>query len=220
MRRWFLGAALVLAASPVLAADYSAGLPDAYFAGDWSGPYVGVHGGGAWGQSRWTADTATTGDFDISGGVAGATFGYDVQVRNWVWGAVADIDWSDVEGGNSTPCTPDCVTGSDWLATVRGRIGYAHGAFLPYVTGGLALGDVEAHFSDNGTGVDSETRAGWTAGAGVEYRLRQGWSVWVEYLFTDLGEATCRASVCAGPATSSSVDFVVSMVRAGINRRF
>lgn len=221
MRRWIVRAALVLAASPALAADYSAGLPDEYFTGDWSGPYVGINGGAAWGHSRWSAGgAATTDDFHISGGMAGATFGYDIQVRNWVWGVVADIDWTDIEGTDPTPCSPNCMTSNDWLATARGRIGFAHGAFLPYLTGGLAVGDVKAHFNGNTTGVDTDTQVGWAAGAGIEYQFRHGWSLWVEYLYADLGSATCRVIVCSGPPNNSSVDFVVSMVRAGINRRF
>ena len=31
-----------------------------------------------------------------------------------------------------------------WLSTVRGRVGYAFGGIMPYVTGGLAVGDIRA----------------------------------------------------------------------------
>src|SRR5580704_1908537 len=38
-----------------------------------------------------------------------------------------------------------CQTQNDWLGTARGRLGYAFDRFLPYVTGGLAAGDIKAN---------------------------------------------------------------------------
>ena len=35
-------------------------------------------------------------------------------------------------------CAAGCETRNNWLATVRGRLGYAFDRFLPYITGGLA----------------------------------------------------------------------------------
>ena len=37
-----------------------------------------------------------------------------------------------------------CETSSSWLATFRGRVGYAFDRWLPYVTGGGAYGNVKA----------------------------------------------------------------------------
>ena len=55
-----------------------------------------------------------------------------------------------------------------WFGTVRGRLGYAYDRFLPYVTGGLAYGNIEANPSFGFTSA-STTNAGWTIGAGVEF---------------------------------------------------
>jgi outer membrane immunogenic protein len=48
---------------------------------NWSGFYLGINGGGAWGTSRWDAPAAgvTTGSFDISGGLVGGTAGFNMQ---------------------------------------------------------------------------------------------------------------------------------------------
>src|SRR6516164_8997989 len=94
-------AALALSAS---AADlsmppiYNAPLPT-YFT--WTGWYVGLNGGGGWGQTSHTATVnaiglppATTGNFNTSGGLGGGTIGYNYQMGQWLVGAEADLDWS------------------------------------------------------------------------------------------------------------------------------
>src|SRR5262245_4141112 len=103
---------------------------------DWTGFYVGVNGGYGWGTSRYEFPAATN-RFDVSGGIAGGTVGYNYQVGQTVLGIEGDFDWQDVNG--SAPCVAGvCQTKSNWLATVRGRLGYAADRFMPYVTGGAA----------------------------------------------------------------------------------
>jgi hypothetical protein len=52
----------------------------------WTGPYVGLNGGGGWGTTDHTFTgvvaglTASTGNFKTSGGLAGGTWGYNYQV--------------------------------------------------------------------------------------------------------------------------------------------
>ena len=58
---------------------------------------------------------------------------------------------------------------NNWLATVRGRVGYAMGAtgaWMPYVTGGVAFGDVSNAVS--GVGMVSDNKTGWTLGASTK----------------------------------------------------
>jgi outer membrane immunogenic protein len=91
----------------------------------------------------------------------------------------------------------------DYLGTVRARIGYlVTPALLAYATGGLAYGGVTSSAGifgaevppagpNNGvwasTGSFSNTRAGWTAGGGLEWMFWPNWSAKVEYLYYDLG---------------------------------
>ena len=42
-------------------------------------------------------------------------------------------------------CPTGCQTKNNWLGTVRGRVGYAWDRVMPYITGGLAVGDIEAN---------------------------------------------------------------------------
>ena len=63
----------------------------------------------------------------------------------------------------------------------------------------------------------SDTKGGWTAGGGVEYGFGQ-WSAKLEYLYVDLGTATCGAAACVLPA-NAKVDITANIFRAGLNFR-
>ncbi len=83
------------------------------------------------------------GSFKTSGGLVGGTLGYNWQVGQAVFGLEGDIDWSNIRGSAFCGGVTSCETKNDWLGTVRGRLGYAFDRFMPYVTGGLAVGDIK-----------------------------------------------------------------------------
>jgi outer membrane immunogenic protein len=215
----FAVAALV-AAQSAIAADlsvaplYKAPPPALAPAYNWSGFYLGVNGGGGWGHSYWDTSADRIG---LSGGLAGGTAGYNWQFGNAVLGIEGDIDWANLKGTNSsTLCPAGCSTSDTWLSTVRGRAGYAFGGVLPFVTGGLALGDIRA--ATPGFAGASNTSAGWTAGGGIEFGLTGNWSAKAEYLYVDLGRFNCGVS-CNGLPTDN-VSMHDNVVRAGVNYRF
>ncbi len=209
----------VVAAGSASAADLSVAplykappvvAPTAY---NWSGFYVGVNGGGGWSTSNW--DTA--GSVNVSGAVAGGTAGVNWQLGHAVLGLEGDVDWSNLKGSaTSAGCPAGCTTGNDWLATVRGRAGYAFDRFLPYVTGGVAFGDVKA--STPGFAGATQTSTGWTAGGGVELALTSNWTAKAEYLHVDLGNMNCGFS--CGVVANNNVSLKSDMVRGGVNFRF
>lgn len=195
--------AMPMKAAPMYAAPYS-----------WTGFYVGVNGGGGWGGSKWSNAAGWNGVADVSGGLVGGTVGYNVQMNQAVFGLEGDLDWSNIRG--STPCgATTCETRNGWLGTVRGRVGYAFDRFMPYVTGGLAVGDIKADRA--GIGGTTETKAGWTLGGGLEAAIAGPWTAKVEYLYADLGKTTCGAVACGVPM---DVNFHTNIVRAGLNYRF
>jgi outer membrane immunogenic protein len=179
----------------------------------WSGFYLGINGGGAWGRSSWT----TAGSFDTSGGFVGGTIGYNYQMDQLVLGVEGDIDWADINGSTSAVGCPStsCRTNDNWLSTVRGRLGYAADRFMPYVTGGLAVGDIQASLPGFAGG--KVTNTGWTAGGGIEFALPGHWTAKAEYLYVDLGNYSCGIS-CG--ATGQTVSFTANLFRGGINYRF
>jgi len=212
-----------LATAPALAADLPARVPGkapAYTpAYSWTGFYAGINGGGAWGRSNWTDVTtgASSGNFSVNGGLVGGTLGYNWQASAIVFGLETDLDWTSIRGTNSTGCVGAvCRTSNSWLGTFRGRLGYAMGTVLPYITGGLAYGNLK--ISDGAGNEASATRAGWTVGGGVEFAISGPWTVKAEYLYADFGKTRCDTN-CSG-GNPFDVKFNTHIVRAGLNYRF
>jgi outer membrane immunogenic protein len=213
-----IAAAMLTAPLGAQAADlphpaYKAPAYVAPLAANWTGFYVGLNGGYGFGSSDWDSPAVSP---DPTGGMVGATIGYNFQTGMWVWGFEGDIDWSDMKG-DVTCGSGSCETKNDWFGTARARLGYAGwNNWLPYVTGGAAFGDVKADLTTTGT-TKSSTQIGWTAGAGVEWAFRSNWSFKLEYLYADLGSFDC-GTACG--ATVDNVTFTTNLVRAGINYRF
>lgn len=217
MKRLVLAAALVVASlasanaadmgqRPAMATKAPAYIAPIY---NWSGLYAGINGGGGWGHST-VSGPLSSGSFNTHGGVIGGTLGYNYQAGQTVFGLEGDIGWSNLKG--SAPCAVgiSCEAKNNWLGTARGRIGYAFDRFLPYVTGGLAVGDVKT--SATGLGSTSSTKAGWTLGGGLEAAVAGPWTAKVEYLYVDLQHSNAPLG--------SSTDFRTNVVRGGVNYRF
>jgi outer membrane immunogenic protein len=191
---------------------------------NWTGGYIGVNAGYGWGQSDWGF---FGGDPKPSGGLVGATLGYNWQALGspWVFGLEGDIQWSNINGNFVNGlCAFGCQIKTDWFGTVRGRVGYAWDRVMAYATGGLAFGDVKATI--NGFGGNSDTNVGWTVGAGLEGAIAPNWTAKIEYLYVDLGSTSCGVALCApvvgGPIfpIANNIDFTMHVVRAGLNYKF
>jgi outer membrane immunogenic protein len=197
--------------APVAAAP----VPYVAAAYNWTGFYVGLNAGWGWGTGSLSGPPPS-GDMDGSGGLFGGTLGYNWQMNNIVFGIETDIAWSGIEADRGCGAGIRCEISHDWLGTTRGRIGIAMDRFLPYVTGGLAYGDVSASITGNPGA--SETQIGWTLGAGVEYAFAHPWTAKLEYLYVDLGDFACGTR--CGTAGPDNVEFRAHIVRAGLNYRF
>ena len=173
----------------------------------WTGAYVGLNGGLGWGRSSFSSPFPAA--FDTTGGLDGGTLGYNWQDGRIVFGIEGDIDWANIRGSAACAGTV-CSTRNDWLGTVRGRLGYDLGRFMPYITGGLAAGNIRSNIA--GVGTSDTTKAGWTVGGGIEAAFARNWSAKLEYLYVDFG----RGGAIAG----SSARATENVVRAGLNYRF
>lgn len=180
----------------------------------WTGFYLGLNAGYGWGIANASGPVfGSTGDFNVKGAMIGGTIGYNLQTGPWVWGLEGDVDFSDMKGGIGCP---GCGVDNRWFATARGRIGYAMGRVLPYLTGGAAFGDIR--INDPVLSGSSDTKVGWTVGAGVEYAFLPNWSAKAEYLYADLGSTSCGAAACIfGPL---DVSLKAHIFRAGVNYHF
>jgi outer membrane immunogenic protein len=123
----------------------------------WTGFYIGANLGAVWDDSE---DIEILDDAAL---IAGGHLGYNWQgPRNFVIGIEGDVGFLDEV---------------DYLATIRGRLGYAFGPTLVYATGGFAS-----------IGFDDDDATGWVAGLGIEHKLRENVSFGVEGLYYDFEE--------------------------------
>ena len=228
MKRILLAAALALAAGgQALAADLpqpgpppprapATYVPTPAPVFTWTGIYVGINGGYGFGDSSWsTLGLVPTGNFSTSGFLAGGTVGGNYQWNQFVLGVEGDGDWTNLDGTTNSTC-PNCEVKSTWLATVRGRAGYAFDRILFYGTGGAAFGNVQG--GAIGGPFASGTQTGWTAGGGVEFAFTPNLTGKVEYLYVDLGNLACAGVLCG--VSGNSLNLTENVVRAGINYKF
>jgi outer membrane immunogenic protein len=204
----------------------------------WTGLWIsGGFGFGMMEYSTSVTSVAGTTVFDTGHDTGGKGWlgkvglGYDYQlVGNFVIGAFADAQWSNIRGQNSFTCPGICsgptqgYTGqvkNDWSWSVGGRIGYvALPGLLTYFNGGFTQADfdqtnyVVASTRDPGGPVlGSRRMKGYFLGGGTEYALSQipGLFWKNEVRFSDLGSRTdsqtCLVTGACGTAgTVHSLD--------------
>jgi outer membrane immunogenic protein len=206
---------------------------------DWSGVYVGVNAGYGFGQASWIDINGSTGNFNTNAFVIGGTLGANYQTGPYIVGFEGDIDWTNLSGTSSSagcinlsgllPAGSTCTTKQDFLGTARARIGYAFDRVLVFGTAGAAFGPERAIVNTPGlTGsVNIPTQLGWTVGGGVEYAFTEAISAKAEYLFVQLGTASCPTVTGCVPAnfvavggTPTSHSLYENLVRGGVNYRF
>jgi outer membrane immunogenic protein len=197
-----------------------------------------------------------TGGGSKSGFIGGGQIGYNWQVDRFVLGVEADAVGTDLKGSTASasrtigapifavPVTQTVTVDFghiEWMASFRGRAGFAWDRALFYVTGGAAVAGIGGSTTTlvNGPGISvpagsftasnggSSTRWGWTVGGGVEWAFSQNWSVAGEYRHTDFGNRGTSfdipSGLPAGPifATGTSGSrLTVDQATARINYRF
>ncbi len=207
---------------------------------DWSGVYVGVNAGYGFGQSAWTDFGATTGNFNTNAFLIGGTLGANYQTGPYIVGFEGDIDWTNLSGtSSSASCVgisngglnpgSTCTTKQNWLGTARARIGYAFDRVFVFGTAGAAFGNERAVLNPSGTSLSIPPQLGWTVGGGVEYAVTEAISVKADYLFVQLGTASCPTAIgCStvllpppnNTTSHGTISLYENLVRAGVNYRF
>jgi hemolysin activation/secretion protein/opacity protein-like surface antigen len=253
----------------------------------WGGFYGGLNAGYSWDASPGSStsavpvDTALDNTFPIvlppfalgsalsagnasnaaaDGALGGAQVGYNVQQRDFVFGAEADLDGAGISGRSTSEGAATVIIGPDlnpvassieteksvnWLATLRGRLGYlANPKLLTYGTGGLAIGGISSQTFINqqysgpqgdflqsvgSSGHLSSTLVGWTAGGGLEWMFTPNMSLKAEYLYYDLGHTSFSGSPLITTAFGGPSDTVIPttnlhfnghVARVGLNYHF
>jgi len=230
---------IVLAAGGVAsAADLPAKAPiyKAAPVTNWTGFYVGAHGGGDWFYKDWFAPTTAlngvqnraVGSHTASNWLAGGQFGFNYQTGIWVWGIDAQISATRLEGSNENIVAPVVVNHSktDALATVAARFGVAWDKTLFYAKGGgawahdtfwTALPSVGVPIGQSAT----VSRWGWMIGVGAEYAFAPNWSVFAEYDYLDFGRQRVTLAPVASPfGFEYDIKQTIQIVKVGLNYKF
>lgn len=160
--------------------------------------------------------------------------GYDLQFGNWVVGAVADYGavnlGDDVTAFSSTPASSYTFTRDlNALTSLRARGGWAGKAGLLYATAGMAWGDMDQSFTTTNTvntftpSEDSEID-GYQIGLGYEVKLGDvwlvgsGWSMGLEYIWTELDDGDYPVSAGPGTATAGNPFIIVDPTGTDMKR--
>jgi outer membrane immunogenic protein len=204
---------------------------------NWTGVYVGGNAGYSWGRTdlnyNFDGAPAARTTLDPNSFLGGGQIGFNWQLGTLVLGVEGDLAWrhgtdaATFTSGNVFGDFASFSTEQNWVGTVRPRVGFAADHWLFYGTGGVAFGDLKHAYTETRPGVltrtasDSETKAGWTAGGGVEYAFTNQWSLGVEYLYMDFGSSTLAQPVTGPvPPSSASFDDKSHALRAKLNYKF
>ena len=183
-----------LALALLLAAPAAHAGPD-----DWRGFYGGVSLGAAKAHSTWTTD-ATSGvlnetvDHTAPDPAAGVQFGYRKGAGEHVRVGL-ELAWTAARIQKSSPSTLAGADNRERITRVRNplsvalQLGLAGSSTLAYLRGGFAYTTVELQAINHNVGnvaVWEDHARGWTAGAGLEVKLRRAWSIGLQYDYSKL----------------------------------
>ena len=153
------------------------------------------------------------------GAVGGLQAGYNWQFSpTWVAGIEGDISWASLADHRTNnplsvagvPVAGNSVSMSantQWLSSVRGRLGFVGWNTLWYVTGGGAWANVEyaaTSFVGPGGILNSvtsfnTTKTGWVVGGGAEWMATTNILLRVEYLYYGIDNAANGAAGVSPP---------------------
>jgi opacity protein-like surface antigen len=226
---------------------------------NWTGWYAGVNTGASWGSYDPVTSTSFGGpagylpaslvpavnaagpqSINPNGFTGGSQIGYNRQFGQFVVGFEADLDYLQLNGAANGgavryPGFPgqfviSSYGNSNWLFTLRPRIGLAQNNWLFYATGGLALTNLNGDFlftdsfgAIQSARIDNVNKAGYAVGGGIEWGFTDRLSLKAEYLYVNFNRtaATQTSSNIAAAGFvqpfSQSADLAANLMRVGFN---
>ncbi len=216
----------VVTLQPAFAADIAKNIGASHASYNWSGAYIGGHAGVLQGHSKNYSDCDMPCSLTSNTAAGGIYAGYNYQFpnNNFVLGVEIDASKMSFNKQRDTlafyPFFDAVKASSQWQASVRGRVGYAFGNVLPFVTAGLAYAQSRQsyieHYANIGvTDVSQERKilAGASFGAGVEYAFTPNIIGRAEYQHMGFKRALYQNAFIAA-------DLKTDVVRAGLAYKF
>jgi outer membrane immunogenic protein len=187
---------------------------------NWSGLYIGLNAGYAAAKVTETVTGGGSGSANIPAGLGGLQIGANVQTGAIVWGFEGDFDGNMAT--KSVTVAGGTLSGTaqiPWLATLRGRVGYAFDRYLLYVTAGGAATELKSAVTVGAisSATTSSTTSAWTAGGGLEAAFTENLSARIEYLYLDA--RNINVAQVGPPFVAVSGRLQDNLVRAGVNYR-
>lgn len=238
----------------------------------WQGPYAGVYLGGGFGNNNIStnAGSVTNSSFfttsadinavnqagtwwkETSTVIVGLQAGHDWIWKQMVYGAALDYGALSLSSStrsynnypdNSDQYSVNTSVRSNWLLTLRGRVGYQKmlkSSTLFYLTGGMAITRLEVSnsFIDNSYLVGMsrneavQNQIGWAAGGGIDVAAFNHVTVNIEYLYIGIPSIKTISSITntqggfgipvqsMNNALSTTANFYANIFKIGLNYRF
>lgn len=178
---------------------------------NWTGLYLGGHAGWGDGQDELTGAIDRT--VDTSGFLGGAHAGYNYQSGAFVAGLEIDGDWLNADGSENLSANRSIEMSTDWMSSLRLRLGFATGNWLLYGTAGVAITELDMTLVQPGADLSlSGTMTGYAAGIGAEVALTRSVSARIEALHYGFGPETFNTP---RGAIDAEVDFTT--IRGGLS---
>jgi outer membrane immunogenic protein len=206
----------------------------------WAGQYVGGVLGYQFGKSGTTSGSfgynadGETWSFDESGFNIGGQVGFNNSWHGLLIGPEFEVGYLSLRGDGAQPASPggDTVAkiSSDLYTALRLRVGAEAGDHLVFGSVGLIGVNTETKIDDGcgiapcgGTTMAGSKKTydwGYSLGAGVEHRLKSGWSLKLEYLYFDLGKRKFNGVTNLGDSYEWTSETKGSILRAGLSSYF
>lgn len=230
----------------------SAGAAGAQSPQKWNGPYFGANIGYGWADIDGSITVLNPAgvpyahgplnySFDPEGVFGGVQIGFNRRDGRFFAGIEADFQGADISGSSKTSFAPPAIfpftytasANTDWFSTVRTRLGIATDDMLIYVTGGVAIGNLDYNATylipQNNAFAQvnsSETRIGYVLGAGIERALRSNWSLKLEYQYINFGDQQAQGALFfadgrpSGETVTTRFHSDIHTARVGLNYHF
>jgi outer membrane immunogenic protein len=195
---------------------------------NWSGFYIGAHGGGGWAKKCFTYANLGIEDgcHTADGWLAGGQVGYNWQASSFVFGVEGSGSWARLRGEHVTPDFPFIFrTHVDSIFMATGRIGIPWERMLFYMKGGAAWArEKYDYIPAPNLAKASETRFGWVIGGGAEFALSANWSLAAEYNYLHFGKRDTTFTYIIAPIPGNTfvetIDQHVHLATVRLNYRF
>lgn len=187
---------------------------------NWGGAYIGGQAGYGWANSKFSAGPSYNSKGSMDGFLGGIYAGYNFDTgSNVILGVDGDFTGTAIGEKVSFGALASEEKKLRWSGAARARLGYAMDRFMPYIAGGVAVGNIEdkAHLVGVPLVSQSKTQVGWTIGSGVDYAVTDNIVTRLEYRYTDFGKRDIDFNV---PGVSASSKLSTNEVRLGVAYKF